>query len=273
MLASGVASALHGALNQADMLSWGWRIPFLAGGVLTVFGFIIRQRIEETPVFAAAVQHDEVAAAPLSVLFRHHWRTMLQLLCIMAMSQVGYYLMLAYMATYLELVVGLSASQAGVIVAVSLLIYLPLLYLSATAGDLLGRQTMLLTSSILFVVFTYPLFLMLGQAGFWTALSIQFVIVSVYSLHDASMGAYLLESFPTNVRLSGFALPFNLSAAAFGGTAPLLAEWLIQGTGVKEMPAFIMMAFAAASVPALLRPSNTAMTAEDASAPLAKEAS
>lgn len=258
MLASALASWLHGFLSPEDMLSWGWRVPFIVGGVMTLIGWIIRQALEETPDFESMRSADGIAEAPVKSLLRSHWKLVLSLLCIVAVNHAGYYIVLAYMATYLEVERGFAASQAGAITTIALIVYLPIVYACAAASDRCGRRKLLFASSILFLLASYPAFALLPSAGFTTALLVQLFLVTVLALNDATFAAFFIESFPANVRFSGFALPFNVGAAVFGGAAPLLAEWLIRTTGNGFMPAFIMMGVAALSLPALCAVRETA---------------
>lgn len=258
MLASALVSWLHTALSPEEMIQWGWRVPFLVGGVLTLIGWIIRQALEETPDFEFLRDEDKIADAPLKSLLREHWSLVLALLCIVAVNHAGYYIVLAYMATYLEVERGFSASQAGTVATVALIAYLPMVYLFARMSDRIGRLKILFASSILFLFVSYPAFIVLATGGFAVALGVQIFLVTFLALNDAAFAVFFIESFPASIRFSGFALPFNVGAAVFGGAAPLLAEWLIKVTGNELMPAVIMMAVAALSLPALFAVRETA---------------
>lgn len=252
LLASALASLLHGSLTEAQMSSWGWRVPFLIAGTITLAGWYVRRALEETPDFTAVVAAKSVTDSPVKSLLREHWRLVVRLLCVMGVNAGGYYLVLGYMATYLEVEGGLSASHASVITSIALLVYLPLLYLSAALSDRVGRRRVLMASSLLFILLSYPAFRALEGSGFVTMLLIQLLLVAVFALNDGSFASYFVEAFPPNVRFSGFSLPFNIGVALFGGTTPLLATWLIQQTGNKLMPAFIMMVVAAVGLLALM---------------------
>lgn len=258
LLASALASGLHTGLSYDEMLDWGWRVPFLLGGLLTLLGWVIRAKLEETPDFEAAKGAEKIAESPLSSLLRSHWRLVLSLLCIVSVNHAGYYIVLAYMATYLEVERGFSASQAGSITTIALIVYLPVVYLCAWMSDRVGRRPVLWASSILFLVASYPAFVILEDGGFMVALLVQLFLVIFLALNDSAFATLFVESFPVAIRFSGFALPFNVGAAVFGGASPLLAEWLIRTTGNGLMPALIMMAVAALSLPALLSVRETA---------------
>ena len=54
LLAAG-AFALVTLLPREDLMSWGWRLPFLASFLLIMVGIYVRLKITETPVFTEAV--------------------------------------------------------------------------------------------------------------------------------------------------------------------------------------------------------------------------
>ncbi|MEU6323206.1 MFS transporter [Streptomyces sp. NPDC047009] len=257
LVASCVATGLHAALSHEAMLSWGWRIPFLAGAPLTIIGWYIRRKLEETPAFLALTASGEVAKTPLMSGLKTHWRTMLRMLCIMGINAGGYYLVLSYMATYIEQEVHLSSFQAGVIVTVALVVYLPLLYVFAGLADRLGRKPVLLANCILLLTLSLPAFLVLNIGGFAVAFAVQLLMVAVFALNDSTFATFFIESFPARVRYSGFAIPFNFGVALFGGTTPLLSAWLIDRTGSSLAPAFIVMTLALVCLGALALSKDT----------------
>ncbi|MEO8164511.1 MAG: MFS transporter, partial [Betaproteobacteria bacterium] len=54
LLGSGIAALFSTVLTPQDMESWGWRIPFLLGGILAPVGIYMRRNIDETPAFRKA---------------------------------------------------------------------------------------------------------------------------------------------------------------------------------------------------------------------------
>lgn len=54
-----------------------------------------------------------------------------------------------------------------------------------------------------------------------------------------------LRLFPTRLRYSAMAIGYNMTVALFGGTAPLVATWMIKTTGNLAAPAWYLVATAA----------------------------
>lgn len=253
LAASFIVTVLNGALSPESMQEWGWRVPFLVAAPLTAVAWYIRRHVEESPAFRELQESDHhPTSSPLREGMVNHWRTMLRMLFVAAVNHCGYYLVLAYMVTYIEQEIGLTPFRASIIVTTALVAYLPMLYVGAWLADRFGPRYILLANCIGFIALSYPAFLLLGSAGFLGVLAVELLLVAIFSLNDSTFATYFVEGFPAQVRFTGFALPFNVGAAVFGGIAPTAATWLIAITGNPLSPAFLIMAVAALGMIALL---------------------
>ena len=64
---------LNESLTVIQMTSYGWRIPFLIGGVLALISFYIRHHLHETPVFLAYIKNNGPSnKQPIINLLRHY---------------------------------------------------------------------------------------------------------------------------------------------------------------------------------------------------------
>jgi MFS family permease len=59
LLGSGVAALMNTLLTPDQMEAWGWRVPFLLGGILGPVGLWMRREIDETPAYKRAAVADE----------------------------------------------------------------------------------------------------------------------------------------------------------------------------------------------------------------------
>ena len=55
VLAPAIFLPLAALLSEEQLLTWGWRIPFLLSAIVVGVGYIIRRRLDETPVFSEEV--------------------------------------------------------------------------------------------------------------------------------------------------------------------------------------------------------------------------
>ncbi|MDF3855321.1 MFS transporter [Paracoccus sp. P2] len=259
LLAGSLMSAgLFAFLDEAQMQSFGWRIPFLLALPLGFIGLYIRLRLEDTPKFRELEKTHHVEATPVRELFRNHRRQIAIAFGVTCLNAVGFYLILSYMPTYLSTEMGMGKAQAFLATSISLASYIFLIFLMGMLSDRLGRKTALITASVLFMGLTVPLFSMLDGASFATIVLIQIAFGALLTINDGTLPCFLSEIFPTRVRYSGFAFSFNAANALFGGTAPFVATWLISVTGSKLAPAWYLVGAAGLALVAMLMARETA---------------
>ncbi|MGB9033260.1 MAG: MFS transporter [Paeniglutamicibacter sp.] len=241
LLGSLLAGLLTGLLEADAMESWGWRLPFLLAAPMGLIGRYIRTKLEDSPVFAELAEEDEVIKAPVSALFKNHWRQLIQAVGAVLLNAVGFYLILSYMPTHLHENIGLTQAAAYAATTVALATYIGFIFLMGLLSDRLGRKKVLMSASILFVLLTVPAFLLLETGNFLVIVLVQILLGAMLSLNDGTLPSYLAEMFPTKVRYTGFAVSFNLSNALFGGTAPFVATVLIATSGSVLAPGWYLM--------------------------------
>ncbi|KOG84548.1 MFS transporter, partial [Streptomyces varsoviensis] len=205
-----VAGALTGlvitsTLDDGSLRSWGWRIPFLLAGPLGFIGLFLRSRIDDTPVFRAMEERDNVRKAPLREAWRVCRRQVLTLFGYSITNAVGYYLMSSYMIAYMSEEVGYTKSQAMLTSMLAMLAYSAACPAAAAASDRYGRKPMLLVACGGFAVTTLPAFWLIGT-GLPGAAVGTIVLAVLVSIIGTSNVAAMAEMFPSQLRASGSAI-------------------------------------------------------------------
>ncbi|RAM37844.1 MFS transporter [Arthrobacter globiformis] len=241
LAATGAAAMVTSSFTPADLAAWGWRIPFVAGGILGVVGLILRARAEETPEFeATALVDQKSAAARLMDLLREHPKALLQAAALSAPA-VAYYTWATFLPTYAKLTTGrdLSSTLAGNVIGLALLVVI--VPVCGYLSDRLGRRKIFpIIGAIGMIVLFYPMLLLLNQPGFWV-----YVLVSasgwvVLGIWQAVYPTIQAELFPAAVRVSGIGFAHQIVIAVFGGTAPLVAAAFV-GAGQPMLVAVYMI--------------------------------
>ncbi|MFR0638441.1 MULTISPECIES: MFS transporter [Micrococcaceae] len=249
LLGSLMAAVLTGVLEPAQMESWGWRIPFLLAAPMGLIGRYIRTKLEDSPAFLEASEESETQeASPVRDLFRNYWRQLLQAAGAVLLNAVGFYVILSYMPTYLSEELGLDATRSYLATTVALATYIGFIFLTGMLSDRFGRKRVLMSASVVFVLFTVPAFMLLDTGNFLVIILVQVLLGGMLTLNDGTLPSFLAEMFPTKVRYSGFAVSFNLSNALFGGTAPFVATLLIATSGNLLAPGWYLMGAAVISL-------------------------
>ncbi|POX38787.1 MFS transporter [Streptomyces sp. Ru73] len=217
LVASGIAALLVANLAPATMDSWGWRVPFVLGAVLSLVGFWVRRGAHET-------RSEEQAKAPRPGLFealRRHPRESLLICGITAGGTLAYYTWTSYLPTYAELNAGVTKSDALLAGTLSLTFFAVLQPLTGLASDRFGRKPLLLMFGLGFALLSVPLLRALDDS-FVTLLLVQCAGMILLSGFTAISAAVNAEVFPARVRAAGIGFPYSLTVALFGGTAPYI---------------------------------------------------
>src|SRR5262249_10502711 len=157
LLANG-AFALASSLPQEQFLSWGWRVPFLAGVVLLGLGLFIRLHILETPLFAQARAQRATSPMPLVDLVRNYPRNLLLAMGARFAENACFYVFTVFIYVYASERRGFSRDTilVGVLLASALqLISIPAF---AALSDRLGRRPVYLAGALFLGLFAFPFF-------------------------------------------------------------------------------------------------------------------
>jgi MHS family proline/betaine transporter-like MFS transporter len=251
---------LRATLSDSDMTSWGWRIPFLIGLPLGLIGLYLRSRMEDTPVFRDLQDNQEVelrASGALRDLLRAYWRPIIRLFGLVVALNIADYTLLTYMPTYMSDSLGLSSTKSDVVVLIGQLIMMSLIWIAGAISDHVGRKPMWWFSLIGIFIIAVPAFWIMGEGLGWAILGFT-VLGLVFLPQLGTISATFPAMFPTHVRYAGMAISYNVSNAAFGGTAAFVNDALVNATGSRLMPGFYLMAAMVIGMIALVKVPETA---------------
>jgi MHS family proline/betaine transporter-like MFS transporter len=246
LLGSGTAALLTGLLSEAQVLAWGWRLPFLSGFLIGLVGLWLRLGVEESPRFVMLQKSGKIALNPVAESLRNDRGPIAITLGLAAISSVGYYLPFVWLPTWLSHInqPSLAESQALWANTIALLALLLLTPLTALVSDRVGRKPMFLAAAAGYAIFSYPLFRMMAGGRYTDAVFGGLIFASCNGLYSGCMGATMVELFPTRTRYSGVAIGYNIGQALLGGTAPFVGTALIELTGNDLAPTFYLIASA-----------------------------
>ncbi len=237
-------------LPDEALLTWGWRVPFLASALLLAIGMYIRFRIDEPPEFDRIASTHTQARLPIIEVLRRPKNVLLAvlLLCGQALPSSIYGF---FASTYIvqELKLPASVGTTGVMIASVLgLIILPI---SATLSDRFGRRRIYILGAIYSAIVALPVFWLFDTRQptmIWLAFVLGLAI-GTYTLYGP-MVAYFAELFGTRTRYTGISLGYQLGASVFSGFGPMFATALLVWSGGASWPIAVLI-MAAAAVSAL----------------------
>ncbi len=219
-------------LSEADLHSWGWRIPFVIGAALAIVALYLRRSLHETDAFQQSKQPADNETlkkeGSLKELLQHP-KALLVVVGLTLGGTLAFYTYTTYMQKFLVNTVHLTKQESTLISFVSLFIFACLQPLFGLLSDKIGRKPLLLGFGIAGTLGTVPLLQGLsGAENMWEAfmyLIVALIIVSGYTSINAVVKA---ELFPTHIRALGVGLPYAITVAVFGGSAEYVALWFKQ---------------------------------------------
>lgn len=226
LLGSLIATAVNKNLTPAEVNEWGWRVPFLLGGIFGIVAMYLRRWLHETPVFAEMQANKALAEElPLKTVLRSHKGSVVISMLLTWLLSAGIVVVILMTPTYLQKVHGISPADA--LTANSLAI------LALTLGcivygrliDALGSGPTFMLGSLLLAGSSYAFYhgLVAGTEQ----------LVPLYMLAGFAVGIVgavpyvMVNAFPAIVRFSGLSFSYNVAYAIFGGLTPMLVTlWM-----------------------------------------------
>lgn len=236
-----VADLIAGSVP--DIPSLAWRLPFIAGGVFGLLSGYLRRALEETPLFAEMNRRGDVAiATPVRVVLLAHRRACLfgfGLIFVMTVTNVVYF---QYWPALLETQMHVPHGQAIAISLTAIIAIMVAMPVWGWAYDRCGWAVTMAAGALALTVLSDWLFSSLSllppgsHVLYWAVVPVAVASGAVV----APVPGLLAAAFPTQVRQTGYALPYNVGVALFGGPLPLMLVWLTSSNGIAG-PLYVLL--------------------------------
>ncbi len=240
-LSSGVFWILLHFMSQDALLSWGWRIPFIASILLIAVGLWVRLSITETPAFQKTIDKQERVEIPVVELFRTHKRSLALGTFVALATFVLFYIGSAYLLSYNVRILKmpfLDALEVQLLGSIVFGIFIPIV---GKLGDRYGRREMLIVTTVLIGLFSFvlPALMTNGEGMIFLFVVLAMVLMGMtYGL----IGTALAAPFPTAVRYTGSSITFNLAGIFGASLAPYIATYLQANYGMAYVGYYLGIA-------------------------------
>ena len=241
VLAYGFFFLLTWILPDEAFLTWGWRIPFIFSLVLVVVGLMIRKGLDETPAFQEmqkeAAAKNEVRQLPIVEIFKKHPKEVLITSGAKFVETGPFYIFTTFIVGY-----GVSSLDATfefmmlsiMAVSVGTTIMIPIM---GSLSDKIGRRKMFLIGAFAMLLYGFPYFYIVNtHEPLLVILATLIGLVVIWPPITAILGTMFSESFSKEVRYTGVTLGYQIGAAVAGGSAPMIAEFLMNQFDGSSIP-------------------------------------
>ncbi len=257
LLGSLIATAINARFSAEQVLAFGWRIPFLVGGVFGLFAVFLRRLLAETPVFEEMRRRNElVRGMPLKTVLAGHGRAVLESMLLTWLLTAAIVVVILMTPTLIQKLFAIPAAAALAAGSVATFALTIGCIVFGQLVDRFGASRVLLAGSVALLLATYALYLGIADAPGR--------LVPLYALAGFCVGVVgviptlLVRAFPPAVRFSGISFAYNVAYAIFGGMTPLFVTLLMQHQNLA--PAHYVAVLCIVGVVLALRARHTVAT-------------
>lgn len=224
-------------LPEEALYSWGWRLPFLASGVLTIIAYLLRRKLDEPETFTAMREEGTRAKLPIAVLLKDHWRTTVRVLFLSTINIVGTIFnvfALAYGAQN-----GVPSAVMLAVVSLGNLVAVVMAPVAGRLSDRFGRRPLFIIGSLGASVSIALLFVAIDAGDIPLIYLFGILGIGVFYCIPITVGAtWYPEQFPAACRYTGMAVGLMLGIL-LAGFAPAVAQGMGAG-GTNWLPAIVL---------------------------------
>lgn len=249
LLAVAVSALTVSLLSEAQLQSWGWRIPFLVGAALAGAVWLARSTMEESPDFEQARADGALPERPLVHALSRQRGALVRAFAISALGSITYYVGITYVPAFLATAGSLSEAASlwlSTVAAIAVILITPVVGL---LSDRFGRRPALLALAALSAVLPTAMFSLMAGGSAALALAGAVVLALVAGGMSAVGAVAAGEQFAGESRASGLGIGYTVATAVFGGLTPYAAQRLVEGTGAPAMPGIMIAVVAFAALP------------------------
>ncbi len=238
LLASIVGGMTSYFFSDKLFMEWGWRIPYILSGIFCLFIYMTRLKMQETSAFEYIKKNRLIVANPIKTMFKFDMPFVLRTVGLVCMGSTFYYFCFIYVPLYLGSTLKLPLFQTTTLISILMCCMIILVPLAGMICDYIGRRRMLLFNAIFVILVTIPGFVVmhLGYANMALVTLVLYTIAS--SLEQGTTSVAVVENYPLSARYTGLSLGYNVGNGIFGGTVPIVSEWLVYKTHYMLAPAF-----------------------------------
>lgn len=231
-------------LPEDELMSWGWRVPFLLSILIFLVGVYIRKNIRESKAFTQAKPEAKHEKIPLMVLIREHPKALLQAIALRLPENGASYIFFTFSVVYARHI-GIGTGEIISAVTLAMLVEFFSILFWGALSDRIGLKPVYYIGVIGLLVMAFPFFWLLSTGDYgWIMLA---MLLGLPFCHGAMIGTQpciMSDLFPVRVRYSGLALGHEVGSIFSGGLGPMLAVALLMYFDASWPVSLLLMAYA-----------------------------
>jgi MFS family permease len=226
LLGSLVATAVNQAYSPAELLSEGWRVPFIIGGLFGLLSVWLRQWLHETPVFKEMQLRQTLAdELPLKTVIRAHRPAVILTMAMTWLLSAAIVVMILMTPTLVQKLYAIAPTVALQANSIATLCLSLGCVVFGALSDRLGAGRVMVAGCAM-LGFTSMLFyqqMALAPQNIYALYALCGFFVGVIGVVPSTA----VRAFPPVVRFSGLSFSYNIAYAIFGGLTPVMVSLLL----------------------------------------------
>jgi MHS family proline/betaine transporter-like MFS transporter len=236
-------------LTPSQIEAGGWRLPFIFGLAIVPVAIYIRSKVEDSDLF---INKGNEQPGISRTHMTQEGRPLLIAVGILMLYVVAGNILFVYMPTFAVQKLGLASSEALLSTVVATCVMIVCTPITAAFSDRVGRNPLLLLAGVIYVLITYPAYIIATtRPSIATLMMVQSIFGLLNAVYVGPLMAALAELFRTRLRATAVGLAFSLTVM-IGALSPAFATWLIGSTDDARAPAFVVIGAAMLSVFAVI---------------------
>lgn len=244
-----VESLLLEYFNSDQMLSYGWRIPFIIGGIFGLIAYYLRRQLIDIKEFNPFVK-EEFSLPITKMLLTHRWN-LIYASIIVSFGALCFVTLFLLLPSYFTTILNLHIENFTWINSLGVIILSIFCIIVGFFADKINRSFILLISIIATCVFSFIIYntYVYNQGYYFLAIIVSAILAA---LCWGNIPAILIDLFKQDVRYTGIGFSYNIGFAVFGGLTPMIVISAIKFSGDKVAPAYILTAGAIITLIAMI---------------------
>ncbi len=228
MHCGGLLATLIGVvLTYSFMPAWSWRIAFILGGLIGIFGILYRKNLAPSPNFIPA----NIEYNGLLTLIKQFPRELLAGIFIGGLATSPFTTVFLFVLPIFTAKGLLTAHQFMMTESILTLFAIITLVIVGFTADKISPLRVMRFSCILLVCFSYSLLSIVDKGNLFSIIIAMAGIIVINQILLGPSNAYLKMIFPMQYRYRGSSISFCIGMSLFGGLTPIVENYLYRTSG------------------------------------------
>jgi MHS family proline/betaine transporter-like MFS transporter len=220
---------------------WGWRIPFMIGGLASLFAFYLRFNMKETAAYLNAKKEKRITKSPLKNFLKGNIKLFITCCIFGGMELIPIFLATVYMNFEFRNLLSFSTTDILINNFILLLLSVMMVLLAKKIISKYGEILIIKICMYWYVLFSIPLyFWAFNKPSTCSLFLLQLFIMAGDIPQFVALISLMPKFFPTEWRYSAMGLSFSIGHALIGGMTPIFASLLVVMTNQTWAPGYLL---------------------------------